>query len=276
MDFSIFDLSLPIALMFFGAILLVLGASDKIKAIRIQSNVWKNVFSIIGIIVFFVGFLFSVLLIYQMVFGISLSPIDFSKLGKNIKENITFLILILIIIEVILISLIIYFNRGAKISWFFSIDGEYEKQKAGLTVSNIGIIRKLICVATLRKLTLIQSNGERREITLDTVNPKREYLLWDYGQEEIMLDKMSSKFICVTQIAKSSQYQKEFAYIQFGQGENQYKQKIGSFEMEIEFYRIIRDTKFLLCTVSNTLIINWKDRGSGKGYGIELLWSEEQ
>lgn len=164
--------SLPVALMFFGSAMTLLGSATKLWKLEVTSIGWKRFYAIAGTASFVVGFMFAVLQSYKSVFGAELSPPDWRQ------------ILTLRTLGVVLISFII--TTLAWMIWRFAddralaLDGtpvSYGKEEANIRVEHKGG-KSFVSYARLDSLTRVYE-GKEEVLDINAVNPNGSFLSWN-------------------------------------------------------------------------------------------------
>ena len=131
---EIINLSLPVAIMLFGALFTLLGAGIDLHGVKTSNNSWKIAFLIIGIPTLLVGITSSFLLVYKIIFNVSLNQPSIDNYWSALRV-IGILLLALLIVRPILGKIK---DRSYKLFVAPVLDGESRKRQANIQIRNIG------------------------------------------------------------------------------------------------------------------------------------------
>lgn len=262
---DILNLSIPVALMFFGSLFTLLGVGADIWKIKVVSIGWKRVFLVIGIPTFLIGVLSAALFMYKIIFDAILAQPNFAFLWTRIYATRIALGGILLLLIAIYITRNVIREKGYELSVSAVVHDEHGTPDANILVENIGK-GKIKCVARVVKVSFYDGK-DHNEIKVDDINPNGRFLQWGSKNEYAVLTEKIPQVVNLITVDKNDGAKILFSR---GAGYRPYSSPLttGKYRLEINFFRINGAKQVYMCNFVRTLEIESKYRG------ISLRWED--
>ncbi len=257
---DILNLSLPVSLMFFGAVFTLLGVGADLRGIKIRKNSWRTASLIVGIPTLLYGIISTSLLVFRIVFDTSLKPPEFSN-PWIIFKSVGFIGLVSLIVFWIIH---IIRERSYKLDTAPVIDGKNRNWEANIQVRNTGK-REISCHALLEKVVL---NG--KVIDVNTLNPQGYHLSWDRKDQTLVAD-YAVLAVGIPRIVYLLSSDGKDVYFEFQHARKSQAIEYGTYSILVGIYRrkgrnFVRFDEFV-----GTLHISLAEYG----YDVKLEWIDE-